>query len=224
MYKIVAEVRFSGQIGILEKLHTIAKHYYPIEFPHWRIDNGNTVRIFNGETPETSTEIILYDYQRFIYSVEDPSTDNYFHDKYLKYYKSFQRYIETEVVNRIGVRRIELCTQESKEEILSKYKNIYSSMFLSNIDSSKPIDYFNVIEYSDKRITFGPLTKDENNQYVSEFIKKDKIPDTMFLIDLDVFIQQTKASNVLSQLDKQITNCSFLMKKINDMFIQGISE
>jgi hypothetical protein len=219
MNKMAAEVRFNGQLSILEKIHEIVKIYFPKELPHWRIDNGNSARIYNEDAIEKASEIILIDSSRFIYTVENASTDDYFISRYLKFYKLFEKYIEIDSIARIGYRNITLIDQESKEKTLARYSDIFLKSFINRFGESAPIDYYNVLEYETKRITFGPLAKSEkDNSYWNEFNNKELIRDNMFLIDIDIFQKNVTKKDVSRTLDTCSTENKDYMKKVCEMF------
>jgi len=222
MKKTVAEIRFAGQISIIEGMTKLVRNYYPSEFSHWNLVSvANSLQLYNGESLAKASEIIQISNTQFIYSVENPTTKNYFIDKYKKYYKMFQDYIETNSVSRIGIRNIELLEQTDKEYTLEKYNNIYKDTFLEMFSESKPKDFYDVINYDDSRIAFGPLAKKETtNNYWKEFKQTDEIKENMFLFDIDCFnknIKKTKIINVLNNLFDKNNDLSDKMRNFFSM-------
>ena len=68
MKKIVAEIRFAGQISIIEGLTKLVRIYYPSDFSHWSIDSvANILRLFNSESLAKSSETIHISNTQFIY-------------------------------------------------------------------------------------------------------------------------------------------------------------
>jgi hypothetical protein len=198
--KIFSEVRFSGQISVIEDIGKIVRLFYPTEFNHWQIDNNVIVRLFNDPDIKKATEIILVDHSKFVYSSENNPTQNYFKDKFLKYYKKFEKFIESSEVVRVGLRSYTLLEQKSKEETIKKYDSIFTNDFISSFNI-KPVDYYDVLQFENQRIVFGPLSKDEKNQYIIEFNNKDDFKNDMVLFDIDCFRKKVKKSNIVKIIE-----------------------
>lgn len=201
--KTVSEVRFIGQLSIIENMNKAIRRFFPSDFPYWRIETNSSFRLFNSEQLEKATEVLFIDASRFIYSVENPSTENYFTEKLQKYCKLFSEFIETDQIARVGIRTIKLFKQENKKSTLSNFEAMYNTDFLRGLSDQSPSDYFNVIEYENQRITVGPLAKKESNQYLNEFVEKDRFFDNMLLVDIDSFRKEITKKNlqrVISEL------------------------
>jgi len=202
--KIFSEIRFNGQLSIIEDIGKVVRFYYPKYFPHWRIENNTTIKIYNNENLSLATEVILIDHSKFVYSTEYQPTSNYFQDKLLSYYKLIDRILETNQVVRIGVRSITLIEQESKQFTIDRYNSINNSDFVSDFES-KPTDYYHIYTFENQRITFGPLAKNEANQYQTEFNDKSNYTENMFLYDIDNFRQTTLRKDVPKTIEKVIS-------------------
>lgn len=217
--KVFSEIRFSGQISIIGKLSEIVKKFYPKEFSHWRIENNTIIRCHNSEQLENSTEIILIDHTKLVYSVEDPSTERYFIERLNKFYRMFDSFIESQEVIRIGIRSYTLLYQSNKSYTLNKYNNVYQNEFVNTIDTNeKPSDYLDIIEYNNKRITIGPLSKSENNKYLLEFTQKSKIYDNMILFDIDCWDNNIEKKRIPSSLERQYKNNRDISNSLTSFF------
>lgn len=198
--KIFSEVRFSGQISVIEDIGKIVRLFFPDELPHWRIENNIIIRLFNDPDFNKATEIILIDHSKFVYSSENNPTQNYFKDKFIKYYKRFEKFIESPEVSRVGLRSYTLLEQPNKKATIQKYNSIFTEDFLNSF-TSKPIDYYNILQFDNQRIVVGPLSKNEKNEYTLEFKNKDNFTEDMILFDIDCFRKKIKKNDVIRSIE-----------------------
>ncbi len=148
---------------------------------------------------------VLIEHKRFIYSCENPTTDNYFHDKMMSFHKKLLRIAAIPSYNRIGVRAYVKIGYMTIEDFIMRSK---SQMFFSNkfIDCIKQdldfTDLYLTLQNENSRLNLGPMKKDEENNYTKEFVVNDNMKDDYILLDIDCFQSNVKSNDLRGQYKK----------------------
>jgi len=210
--KIFTEVRLPLLVDLFDKKSEIIKLFWPNEYEHWSIENNNiTIRFYNDEDPKKSSEHFLINPKRIIFSVENPPTNNYFLEKFTKFYKAFiSKFPINENIIRLGVRTFTCINGISFKEIvnLSNKSIFFQENFIKNIGNDKKHEDFSIIlDYQNCKIVLGPMKNTEANPYLQEFLFKDKLKDEFLFFDIDVNeknVPSKKLLEIFSDLDKKI--------------------
>lgn len=217
--KIFSEFRFPGQIDIFDGRSNIVKLFYPEKFQHWTIESNSIIRLHDTKPYQKSIESLLIEHKRFIYSFENPSTDNMFFEKMMSYHKKLRKLVPINYYNRIGIRSFIKVGYLKIEEFIKNSKNnmIFSSSFIECINKDFSYnDLYLILQNENNRLNLGPMKKDEENAYTKEFVVNDNMEDDYILIDLDCF-----NSNIeFKELEKEYKRIYDRMYKISNNIIK----
>lgn len=217
--KVFTEFRYPGQIEILDGRAKIVKQYYPDYFPHWTIQNESSIKLHTVTPIDKSLESILIEHKRFAYTVENPSTDNYFTDKSLKYFKPLLDLSSIPIISRIGIRSYIFFGPIDFDKYMEKTQEselVFSNDFNQlNKSIGGYSDIMVTLTGPNSRVVYGPIKKGEKNIYTEEIVEKDKIDDSFCFIDID-----NSVNNVPLKDYKKIFSSLFEKQKSSITLIQ----
>lgn len=219
--KVFSELRYPGQIDIYDGRANIVKLYHPEKFKHWAIEKNSIIRLHNTSDSENSTESMLIEHKRFIYSYEDPPTDNFFYDKIISYHKMLTKMVPIQKYIRIGIRAFVKIGYVKLEDFISKSKSglLFSEKFSSLMgETFEATDLFTTLENNKNRLNLGPMKKDETNRYTKEFVVNDNMEDDYILLDIDCFENDLEVDNLVKEYKRIYDRFLNTMKKIEDYF------
>jgi len=224
--RIFTEVRFPVQVDLFDQRGKIIKLYWPDSFPHWRIENQNSIRFHIEQQVSKSAEFLIVDPKRFVYSVESPSTDNYFSDKFAKYFKKVLSIIKPDQFIRVGVRTHNAIEGVSFESFIAAINQdiLFNTEFLQSIDENYSFNDISITLENDKsRVIFGPMKKDEKNLYLNEFVLKEKLADEFLFFDVDIYRKEVNPRRLLEVFDTLVESATSYPNAMFDYFKQKVS-
>lgn len=159
-------------------------------FPHWSIIE-NSVSFFDTEKGINDVGAVV-SYNRVCFLSYDPSTENYFEQKALQFWKTLQnnKHYIIPTIERFGART--KCYVPSKLSFIEISKRINTEFFnekLAITIGAKPTDLQIVLDLKDSdfqiRIILGPVRENEAGRYFS--FKSDEFGQGGIYIDVDYF-------------------------------------
>ncbi len=227
-YKIFSEIRFPAAVDFFDIKGKVLKSYYPKEFSHFNIpNNSNLIQFHNANDLQInqlvkSKETLAISFQNFVYSIEDPITDNIFIDKYKKYLGILERILDLKNVTRLGLRGIFCLDGIEFQEILSKVQNgvLFEQNLIKELsDTINVEDFALILQNKTSRIEAGPMLKSQKHPNIyNNFAFIENIPNEFFYLDIDVSYSNIEYKN----LNVKLNDLNRKLWKILNNFKKGL--
>lgn len=212
--RILAEIRYSIQVDFLDNKGAKIKQYCPSEYRSWLIEhNQNDYKFSNNDKWNQTTEVFGFSPSHITFVVEAPPSDNYFVDKLRKLLKPALNWVDSDLIERIGIRQYAYYVLPNLSTYVNKAtsEGIFSKAFAGKFIGQNSIEDLAVVLQSSKyRLQFGSSTKKEVTPYILEVNSKDKIPDQFAYVDCDCFEFKVEKKLVASCVEKLYGRCNEL--------------
>lgn len=207
----------------------IIKSYYPSEFTQFDMDqNKNIIRFHNSSVVNNdgrimSNDTLAINFGNFIFSVEQPSTDNYFIEKYNKYIRILKKDLfDIKSINRLGLRGIFCLDKYDYDNIVKMVNNgvLFEKQALESIGKDFSVEDFSIIlQHSNNRIELGPMKKEQNHPYVvNNFVFLENVPNQFLYLDIDVSVENFEYQNLSSHVTDLNTKLFRILNGIKSSF------
>lgn len=212
--RLFTELRYPAQIAIYENKTNIINSFYPSIYKHWSI-RKRSLKLHDSEEIKDSNEELLIEYKRTVFEVENPSSKDYFINKFTKIKKPLLKNLNVNNFTRIGVRGI-MCLNDELDftEIIKKSHNglLFDPNLINAINPDFGYDDFSItLASKNKKVLFGIMKEDEDNPHLNDFKFQEDLKKTLkgafSFYDIDCFktnVPKNKAELTIKKLYKEV--------------------